>query len=153
MFITKSKAMKTLIPVFLSFFLINSSYSQLVTPCETWLTDFIQVDPKMDDGNSIAKYITAHLHSDTSMLSSATCMVGLRVSVNCKGEFSYEKQDYRNKSSLSSQCANLLQRTENIMGGIKTLLPGTIHCEKKDFVFKVVVKVKHNGDAVAEVLY
>ena len=75
------------------------------------------------------------------------------VYVNCLGEFSFDEMTYRNNALLQTQCNELLKATEVIMSGIKTLSPGTIRCEKKDFTFKLVVRIKHNGDAVAEVLY
>ena len=130
-----------------------ASPAQNIKPCDDWLTDFIQVEPKMNDGAAIDKYITAKLLDDASLKSKATCMIGLKVYVNCNGEFSYEAQPYRNKPALAVQCENLLEQTERILDGAKTLLPGKIAGEKKDFAFKLVVKVKPNGQPIAELVY
>ena len=145
--------MKTLTLIALLFFGYEIVQSQIVKPCDSWETGFLQTDPKMEDGSSIAEYIATRLQADTALLRASTCMVGLSISLNCKGEFSYEKQDYKNKTSLSAQCAELLQKTENIVDAIKTLKPGKIGNQNKDFVFKLVVKVKNNGIAAAEILY
>ena len=107
----------------------------------------------MNDGSAIDKYITTKLLDDVSLKSKATCMVGLMVYVNCQGEFSYVEQPYRNNPALAAQCDNLLEQTESILNGVKTFLPGKIAGEKKDFTFKIVVKVKHNGQPTAELLY
>ena len=127
--------------------------AQNVKPCDEWLTGFIQVSPKMSDGSGIDKYVATQLQSETLLKNSATCMVGLLVHVNCRGEFSYEKMSYSNNSSLHAQCDDLLKATETIMKGIKTLSPGTIDGNKKDFTFKLLVRVKRNGKPVTEVLY
>ena len=133
--------------------LVIAGSAQSVKPCEDWVTDFIQVNPKMNDGSAIDKYVTTKLLDDASLKSKATCMIGLKIYVNCRGEYSYEKQPYRNNPALTAQCDNLLQQTESILNGVKTFLPGKIAGENKDFTFKIVVKVKHNGQPTAELLY
>jgi hypothetical protein len=143
--------MKTLLVICLLLISFSSS-PQKTEPCNAWLTDFIQVEPKVSDGTPIDKYVIGKLLGDTSLKAMATCMVGLRIYVNCNGAFSYDKQDYRNNSLLAPQCSALLRKTEHIINGIK-LLPGTIGGDKKDFAFKLVVRVKHDGKPVAEILY
>jgi hypothetical protein len=127
--------------------------AQAVKPCDTWLTDFITVAPKMSDGGKIETYVARKLQSDTSLKYAANCMVGLRILVNCNGKFSYDTMQYRNSASSAIQCSNLLKTTEEIMAGIKEFSPGTIDKQKKDFVFKLVVRVTHGGIAKAEILY
>jgi hypothetical protein len=126
---------------------------QKIKPCDTWLTDFIQVTPKISDGAPIDKYVVSKLIGDTSLKSMATCMIGFRLYINCNGELSYEKQDYANNPLLASQCKALLHKTETIVKGIKQLAPGKIGKENKDFICKLVVRVKKNGNPVAEILY
>jgi hypothetical protein len=127
--------------------------AQKIKPCESWLSGFAQTEPKTVDGIAINKYVAGKLSGDTSLRPFATCMVGLIVYANCKGELSYEKQDYRNNPSLASQCATLLKKTEQIINGLKTVKPATVGGSEKDLIFKLVVKVKHNGKPVAEILY
>ena len=127
--------------------------AQKIKPCDTWLTDFIQVDPKINDGTPINKYVAGKLMNDTSLKSMATCMVGFRLYINCNGELSYEKQDYRNNPLLTSECKALLRKTEAIVKGINQLTPARIGKENKDFICKLVVRIKHNGQPSAEILY
>jgi hypothetical protein len=145
--------MKTLTAIF-TFLLLNIvAPAQQIKPCDNWLTDFIQVQPKVSDGTPINKYVVEKLMNDTSLKNMATCMVGLRIYTNCNGELSYVEQDYRNNPLLKSQCNALLQKTEFIINGINHFSPGTIGHQPKDFIFKLVVKVKGNGKPVAEILY
>jgi hypothetical protein len=127
--------------------------AQKIKPCDAWLTDFIQVEPKIIDGTPINKYVVGKLMNDTSLKSMATCMVGLRLYTNCNGELSYEKQDYPNNPLLAPQCKALLRKTESILKGLNQLAPARIGKENKDFICKLVVHIKHNGQPVAEVLY
>jgi hypothetical protein len=127
--------------------------AQTVKPCDKWLTGYISVVPKMSDGVGIDKYVARKLQSDTLLKSAANCMVGLRIAVNCNGEFSYDKVDYPNNSLSAAQCGALLQATERLIDGIKLFSPGTISKQKKDFVVKLVVRVTHNGKAKTEILY
>ena len=127
--------------------------AQKIKPCCEWLTDFVQVEPKVDNGIHIDKYVVQKLQGDTSIKEMATCMVGVKIYANCKGEFSYEKQDYSNNAMLNAQCKVLLKKTENILNSIKALLPATIGGKAKDFAFKLVVRVKPNGEPIAEILY
>ena len=144
--------MKTSLIVFslLCFQIISA---QKTNACDAWLTDFVQVEPKVGDGEHIDKYVVQKLLGDSSLKEMATCMVGVKIYANCKGEFSYEKQNYRNNPALNAQCKLLLKKTEHILNGIKVLVPATIAGKEKDFAFKVVVRVKRNGDPVAEVLF
>ena len=128
-------------------------YSQKIKPCDSWLTDFIQVEPKMDDGTPIEKYVVQKLTEDASVRNMATCMVGLQIYSNCHGELSYEKQDYANNPFLETKCIALLQKTEAILKSVNRLSPGTLGHQPKDFIFKLVVQVKHNGKPIAEILY
>jgi len=146
------KTTKIIATAALMLLLAVQSKSQSTKPCDKWLTDFIQVNPKMNDGGRIDKYVESELQGHTS-LKNATCMVGIQVSVNCLGEFSYQQMDYPNNKSLKAECAELLKTTEAIMNGIKNLSPGTIEGKKQDFIFKLVVKVKNNGKPVTEILY
>ena len=127
--------------------------AQKVKPCDNWLSDYIQVEPKVADGTPIDKYLVQKLTDESSLKEMVTCMVGLRVYVNCNGELSYEEQTYRNKPSMKLQCAALLQKTKAIINGINHFSPGTIAHQPKDFIFKLVVMVKGNGKPVAEILY
>jgi hypothetical protein len=129
------------------------AYAQTVKPCDKWLTGYISAAPKMSDGMRIDKYVAGKLQSDTSLKSAVNCMVGLRIAVNCNGEFSYDKMEYPNNSLSAAQCSDLLQATEHIINGVKLFLPGTISNQKRDFVFKLVVRVTHNGKAKTEILY
>ena len=144
--------MKTLVVICLEMlFFIGSA--QKIKPCEEWQTDFIQVEPKITDGERIDKYVQQKLMGDTSLREMATCMVGLRIYANCNGEFSYERQTYRNNPALNRQCKLLLKKTESILNNVTTLAPATIAGKQKDFAFKLVVRIKKDGEPVAEVLY
>ena len=143
--------MKALAIILMLCFEIASA--QKIKPCDEWLTDFVQVEPKADNGVHIDKYIVQKLLGDTTIKGMATCMVGVKIYANCKGEFSYEKQNYRNNPALNTQCKLLLKKTENILNSLKTLQPATIGGKEKDFAFKLVIRVKRNGEPVAEVLY
>jgi hypothetical protein len=145
---------KALVALCLIGFTGSVTNAQTAKPCDKWLTDFIQVAPKTSDGESIATYVAGKLQNDNSLISAvANCMVGLRIAVNCNGEFSYDKMEYPNSSLSAVQCSDLLQATVDIIKGIKLFSPGTISNQKKDFVFKLVVKVTHSGKAKAEILY
>jgi hypothetical protein len=138
----------------ISFLVLSCVVSaQNIKPCDAWLTDFVQVAPKVSDGTPINKYVLSKLLEDTSLKSMATCMVGLRLYTNCNGELSFEKQDYSNNPLLTSQCKALLRKTEAIMKGIKQLAPARIGKDNKDFICKLVVHVKRNGQPTAEILY
>jgi len=127
--------------------------AQKTKPCTEWQTDFVQIEPKSTDGTHINKYVASKLAGDTSLKSMATCMVGVKIFANCNGEFDYVKMDYPNNPALKKQCALLLKKTETIINGLKTLAPAKIGGQAKDFAFKLVVKVKRNGEPVAELLY
>ena len=148
-----TRAINVLVTLCLSILTGTGAIAQAVKPCDSWLTDFITIAPKMSDGGKIDAYVAGKLQSDTSLKHEANCMVGLRISVNCNGGFSYDKMEYRNSASSAVQCSNLLKSTEQIIEGIKELSPGTIDNKKKDFVFKLVVRVTHGGIAKAEILY
>jgi hypothetical protein len=145
--------MKTHMIIWLLLLLSFACPAQKIKPCDTWLTDFIQIEPKTSEGTPIDKYVIGKLIDDTALKNMATCMVGLRIYSNCNGELSYEKQDYSNNPLLASQCKTLLRKTEAIMKGIKEFAPGRMGKQNKDFIFKLVVRVKRNGKPVAEVLY
>jgi hypothetical protein len=147
--------MKTLLIICIcTFWLqIGSALAQKIKPCDNWLTDFIQVEPKISDGTPIDKYVIQKLMGESSLKSMTSCMIGLKIYVNCNGQLSYEEQDYRNNPLLKSECAALLQKTETIINGINHFSPGAIGHQPKDFTFKLVVKVKGNGKPVAEILY
>lgn len=145
--------MKNLLIVCLLSILTYGASAQKIKPCETWLTGYVDVDPKMSDGSSITKYVVGKLQADTSLKSKASCDVGLMMYVNCHGEFSYERMEYSNNPLIAAKCSELLQSLEGILKGITILSPGKIGVEKKDFIFTLVVKIKHNGKPEAEILY
>ena len=109
--------MKTMKLIYLLVLLSSGAFAQKIKPCDDWQTDFIQVEPKTDNGLAIDKYVEQQLLKDTSLRTMATCMVGIKVYANCNGEFSYEPQTYRNNASLSKQCNALLKKTEHAIQG------------------------------------
>ena len=145
--------MKTLLVICMLWLQAAVVHAQKVKPCDNWLTDFIQVEPKVSDGTPIDKYIAQKLMDEATLKSMVNCMVGLQIYVNCNGELSYEEQNYRNDLALKSQCTALLQKTEAIINGVNHFSPGSTGHQPKDFIFKLVVKVKGNGKPVAEILY
>jgi hypothetical protein len=149
----KTMSVNVLITLCLGVFTGDVASAQTVKPCTKWLADFISVAPIMNDGGKIDAYVAEKLRGDTSLKSEANCMVGLKISVNCNGEFSYDKMEYRNSILSAVQCNNLLQATEHIVDGIKQFSPGTINNQKKDFVFKLIVRVTCSGKAKTEILY
>jgi hypothetical protein len=129
------------------------SGAQTIAPCEKWITDFVRVEPKLSNGNDIDKYVLSKLEGDTSLKRMAGCMVGLRIYSNCNGELSFEKQPYINDEQLTSQCLILQHKLERIMKEVKSLNPARTAGKNRDFIFKLVVKIKRNGKPVTEILY
>jgi hypothetical protein len=139
----KKIGMKTLLIIsYMLWLQADSVQAQKIKPCDNWLTDFIQTEPKISDGTPINKYVAQKLMDEPQLKSMISCMVGLRIYVNCNGELSYDEQFYRNNPLMKAQCDALLQKTESILNGISHFSPGTIGHQPKDFIFKLVVKVK-----------
>ena len=145
--------MKTYILFGILWSLTMSTAAGKINPCDKWTVDFIQVDPRVNDGTSIDKYVQSKLQDDTSLQGMINCMVGLRIYSNCNGEFSFENQPYLNDDRSAKECKILQQKIVTIMKGIKNLKPGRTARKDQDFIFKLVVRVKRNGKPSAEILY